>query len=81
MFLEVPIIREVQIISPRALGIILDSPNIRPTTTETTPTKDSKRKAQPGAYPGRTPALYALNVKVMIRGEVFPKQTQSSFLG
>ena len=65
MHLEVLIIREVQIIRPRALGTILDCPNIRPTTTIPLRQKIPKVRAQPRVYPEPTAAFSALNAKVM----------------
>ena len=65
MLLEDPIIREVQIIRPKALEPILNSPSSKPAPVVPLQQKMSKVKAQPRAYPGPTPTLNALNIKVM----------------
>ena len=48
-----------------ALELILDSPNSKSAPVVSLRQNISKVRAQPRAYPGPTPTLNALNVKVM----------------
>jgi len=65
MFLEGLIINEFQIIRVRAVEPTLDSPSSKQTPTILLRQEISRVRAQLIAYPGPTPALSALNVKIM----------------